>query len=158
MTETAAADPATAAPTAAHPQAGAIGVVIGDHSVQISTVSHWIEDDGTHVFRSDEFDCMAEASDEGEAASKFIENAEDLYRFLDDLVDADRATEAEKLTLIKLSRRFFEVYEACQLEAETARNRRIRNLLGLLRQPRRSQPQWQPQPKAPDDFSQLSPV
>jgi hypothetical protein len=156
MTKTAAADPATAAPTALSPQAGAIGVVVGDHSVQISTVSYWIEDDGTHVFRSEEFDCMAEAQGSWEAARKFVDNAEDLFRFLDDVVDAGRATEAEKLTLIKLSRRFFELYEACQLEAEAEQNHRIRNLLRLLRQSRRSQPQWQPQPKAPADYSQLS--
>ena len=157
MTETAAAaDAITAAPTAEHPEAGAIGVVVGDHTVQISAVSYWIADDGTHVFRSNEFDCMAEGPGEWEAAKTFVENAEDLFRFLDDVVDAGRATDAEKTTLIKLSRRFFEMYEACQLEQAAEENHRIRNLLRLLRQPRRSQPQWQPQPKAPADFSQLS--
>lgn len=141
-------------PTSEAPEPGIIEVKIGKHLVPISSINHWMEDDGLHVFRSTEFDCMAEADDEGAAVKAFIENAEDLFRFLDDLVDAGRATEGEKMTLIKLSRRFFEVYEALELEREAQRNSGLRN---LLRQPPRSQPQWQPQ-QAPADFSQLSPV
>jgi hypothetical protein len=137
MTENAAAAGATAAPTSENPQVGVIAVQIGEHQVPISSVCYWVEDDGTHVFRSSEFDCQAEAQDEWGAVQKFVDNAEDLFRFLDDVVDAGRATDGEKVTLIKLSRRFFEIYEASQLEEEAKSNHRVRNLLRLLRQPPR---------------------
>jgi hypothetical protein len=134
---------------------GTIGVQIGDHRVPISGIEHWVED-GIHVFRSTEFDCMGEAEDALEAVNAFVDNAEDLFRFLDDLHDAGRATEDETRLLIKLSRRFFEMYEAIELEREAQSNHRISKLLRLLRQPTPSQPSWQPQQQVPAGYSQPS--
>lgn len=125
---------------------------IGEHRVPISSIEHWVEED-VHVFRSAEFDCVGEGSNEFEAVAAFVDNAEDLFRFLDDLHDAGRATEDETRLLIKLSRRFFEMYEAIELERESQSNQRINKLLRLLRQPAPSQPSWQPQPPVPAGFS-----
>lgn len=138
-----------------NPEPGTIGVQIGEHRVPISSVEHWVED-GVNVFRSAEFDCTGEADDVVAAVHAFIENAEDLFRFLDDLHDAGRATEDETRLLIKLSRRFFEMYEAIELEREAERNHRIPKLLRLLRQPPSSEPSWQPQQRVPAGFSQPS--
>jgi len=140
-----------------NPELGTIGVQIGDHRVPISSVEHWVEE-GMNVFRSAEFDCTGEAEDAAEAVHAFVENAEDLFRFLDDLCDAGRATEDETRLLIKLSRRFFEMYEAVELEREAESNHRISKLLRLLRQPPSSQPSWQPQQRVPAGFSQPSHV
>lgn len=141
-----------------NPEFGTIGVQIGEHRIPISSIEHWVED-GLHVFRSTEFDCMSEDTDQTKAVMSFIDNAEDLFRFLDDVHDAGRATEDETRVLIKLSRRFFELYEADQLEHESENNPRIRNLLGLLRrQSPRSEALWQPQQPAPASFSQPSPA
>lgn len=145
-----------AAPTADCPQAGIIAVQIGEHQIPLSPVEHWVED-GAHVFRSTTFDCVSEAATETEAVQAFVENAEDLFRFLDDVVDAGRATDDEKLTLIKLSRCFFEIYSAAALEREAQSNHVIPKLLRALREPRRRF-QWEPQQAAHGSFSQPSHV
>lgn len=134
-------------PTEDAPDVGTIAIAVGDRLVEISEVQHWIED-GSHVFRSTEFDCIAEAENEGDAVVAFVANAEDLFRFLDDLMDAGRATGQETRTLVKLSRRFFEAFEAS--EEEERHRARI-----SLRRTRR--PQWQPL-TAQDNSSKLLPV
>lgn len=155
MSETTAREAQPSARTPDNPELGTIGVQIGEHRVPISSIEHWVEE-GMNIFRSTEFDCMGEAEDAFEAVNAFVDNAEDLFRFLDDLHDAGRATEDETRLLIKLSRRFFEMYEAIELEREAESNHRIPKLLRLLRQPASSQPSWQPQQQVPAGFSQPS--
>jgi hypothetical protein len=108
-------------PAEAAPERGAVQVKIAGQTVRISEVEHWIED-GIHVFRSVEFDCIAEHEDEGDAVRMFIENAEDLYRYLDDLVDAGRATQDEIRTFAMMGRRFYEIYTA---QAQAAMRRKV---------------------------------
>lgn len=103
---------------------GVVKICVGDQNVLISEVEHWVED-GLHVFRSTEFDCQSEHEDEGEALFAFLQSAEDLLRFLDDLVDADRATRDEIRIMAKLSRRFYEVYAAQREELERRQRRRL---------------------------------
>jgi hypothetical protein len=136
MTEATTTEAPQQGPTEDAPEVGVIRIAVGDQAVELSTVEHWVED-GLHVFRSTEFDCIAEGKDLASAVVTFIESAEDLFRLLDDLLDAGRATDDETRTLVKLSRRFFEVSEA--MEQEEAR----RALISLRRRLRR--PQWQPQ-------------
>lgn len=120
------------------------------NGVQLSEVEHWIDEDGLHVFRSVEFDCLGEAEDEYDAGLLFIENAADLFRFLDDLVDARRATGDEIGTLAKLSRRFFEASEPALKREEEKRRRKW-----LL--PRAAPSHWQPQ-TTPSSSSQPLPA
>jgi hypothetical protein len=117
-------------PTEAQPEFGAIsvGIGVGGETFSISEVEHWVED-GLHMFRSVEFDCFAQHEDEWGAVEAFIQNAEDLFRFLDDLVDAGRATADEVRTLAKLSRRFYEIYNAQRTEI-------LRRKVRLLLRPR----------------------
>jgi hypothetical protein len=150
MSELATATPET--PTETSPELGTIGIQVGDRRIPISMIEHWIEDD-RHVFRSTEFDCMGEGDTELGAVVAFVENAEDLFRFLDDVLDSGRATEAEKMTLIKLSRRFFEIYEATtELEQKKQHISRWRK---FRRRPPMNRPQWQRQP-ALGNSSELS--
>jgi NADPH:quinone reductase-like Zn-dependent oxidoreductase len=150
--------PQMAGPTESAPEEGTIGVRAGAHTVDISAVEHWV-DEGLHIFRSSEFDCMSEAEGETEAVAAFVAMAEDLFRFLEDLLDAGRATEEEKLILIKLSRRFFEIYQAAQLDQEEQQKPWLRQLVRRLgQQPVRSQPEWHRQPATRADYSQLSPA
>jgi hypothetical protein len=107
------------APTAEAPEVGVIGIVVDRKQIPISQVEHWIED-GMHVFRSMEFDCIAMNEHMGKVLEAFIDTAEDVYRFLDDLVDAERATQDEIKTLAMLSRRFYDVYSA---QAQALRRR-----------------------------------
>jgi hypothetical protein len=111
------------APTAEVPELGVIAIAVGGSVVPISQVEHWVED-GLHVFRSTEFDCMATDEDLCKTVEAFIETAEDLYRFYDDLVDAERATPDEVRTLAVLSRRFYDVYSA-QAKALRGHKRRV---------------------------------
>ncbi len=120
------------------------------NEVQLSEVEHWIDEEGLHVFRSTEFDCLGEAEDEYEAGRIFIENAADLFRFLDDLVDARRATSDEIRTLAKLSRRFFEASEPALKREEEKRSRRRLGSRAALSY-------WQPQ-TTPSSSSQPLPA
>lgn len=133
-------------PTEAQPEVGIVALKVGNESIEISHVEHWVED-SLHIFRSTEFDCVAEAPDEAGAVVVFIETAEDLFRYLDDLVDAGRATDDEVRTLVKLSRRFFEAFEASE--------RRRHSIINLRRSA--SRPQWQ-RLTAPDSSSELLPA
>lgn len=116
------------APTAEAPDVGMIAIAVGGRQIQISQVQHWRED-GLDVFRSSEFDCIAMGDDVNKAVRAFIDNAEDLYRFLDDLVDAERATPDEIKTLAMLSRRFYDVYSAFSEQAQTRRRRKVNILM-----------------------------
>lgn len=111
------------APTAEAPESGVIAIAVGRSVVPISQVEHWTED-GMHVFRSTDFDCIAMDEDLCKALEAFVETAEDLYRFYDDLVDAERATQEEVRTLAVLSRRFYDVYSA-QAQALRRHKRRV---------------------------------
>ena len=79
MSDVAAAENRETQLTEENAERGTIGVQVGDHLVAISGVEHWV-DDGLHVFRSVEFDCMAEGEDLSKAVVAFVENAEDLFR------------------------------------------------------------------------------
>lgn len=107
-------------PTEDAPEVGCI--IVG--TVCISDVEHWINEDGLHVFRSVDFDCSGEDEDLWQAGRVFIENAEDLGRFLADLVDAGRATKDEQRVLVTLAQRFFDVYQESEREEERRRWKR----------------------------------
>jgi hypothetical protein len=116
------------APTAEAPEAGVIAIAVGSQRIAISQVEHWVED-GLDVFRSSEFDCIAMDVGVDRAVKAFIDSAEDVYRFLDDLVDAERATPDEVKTLAMLSRRFYDVYSAFSAQAQASRRRKLGALM-----------------------------
>jgi hypothetical protein len=136
-------------PTEAAPETGHIVL----NEVWLSEVEHWVSEDGLHVFRSLEFDCLGEAEDEYEAGRVFVDNATDLFHFLDDLVDARRATTDEIRTMARLSRRLIEALEVALKWEEEKPRRKLR--LPLSREPTHSY--WQRQ-TTPSSSSQPLPV
>lgn len=133
--------------------AGVITVDVDGERFEVAAVEHWYED-GMHHFAATEFDCFAEDPDEYMAACKFVETAEDLVRYLDDLYDAGRATPSEIDALVKLSRRFLDIHDARDRYLE---RRRLRE---FFRRPARLErsAQWHAQPQAAPDSSALSPA
>lgn len=99
-------------------------IAIGD--VVISTVDHWVAD-GLHVFRSREFDVIAEHEDEFEAVRVFVESAADFAYHLADLISERQATEHEIETATVLVPRFMRLWEDSDRALREAQ-RRILNL------------------------------
>jgi hypothetical protein len=87
-----------------------------NHDVVITDAVRWVEPDGTHVFRSTEFDAMGEGSDEESALRMFIENMEDLVSYLADLVRED-PTEHELDAFVLLAQRFIEAQRRHEAES-----------------------------------------
>lgn len=140
-------EPAPAVPTEAAPEFGDVSV----GGVVISSVDHWVAD-GLHVFRSLEFDLVAEHEDELRAVELFIDNAADLVFYLTDLIRERQATENEIETASLLLPRFMGVWEDSE-RALRAAQRRILNL------PRRRRPSagWRRQ-STPSSSSRPLPV
>lgn len=125
----------------AHPseEAPSYGELI-NHEVIITAGEYWLDEEGTHVFRSIEFDVQGEGSDEESAFRAFAENVEDLVAYLGDLVETGKATEYEYQDFVKLARRMLEAH---------ARHERERLPLFQLNLARRQERQhharqWQP--------------
>ena len=101
-------------PRADHPTEGAPEYgALANHGVIISTGVYWVEDDGTHVFRSLEFDVQGEGNSKKAAFSTFVDNLEDFAVYLSELTQGDQATQHECEVLAKLAERYFEVNRRC---------------------------------------------
>ena len=115
--------------TETRPSSGA--VLLG--SVELSRAERWYED-GAHVIRSTEFDCIAEHPDAEQAVAVFVDNAFDLMLALSEL-DAGEATEGERDTLALIESRF-----ARAAWDEERREARRREAASRMR--RRGEPHW----------------
>lgn len=78
-------------------------VLLGN--VELSRAERWTED-GLHVIRSTEFDCIAEDPDPDGAVAKFVDNLSDLGVCISELEQTGEATEGERWTLMLLLGRF----------------------------------------------------
>lgn len=102
--------------------------------VELSRATRWFED-GLHVIRSTEFDCIAEDPDPDGAVTAFVDNAFDLMLALSDLEQSGEATEGEGETLALLVRRFAHA-------AWDAERREARRQVAMSRMRRRGEPHW----------------
>jgi hypothetical protein len=116
--------------TETKPSSGA--VLLGD--VELSRAVRWFED-GLHVIRSIEFDCIAEDADPDRAVEAFVDNAFDLMLALSELEQAGEATEDEHEELALVESRFARA--AWDAQRREARRRRAR-----ARMRRRGEPYW----------------
>jgi hypothetical protein len=73
--------------------------------VELPRAERWYED-GAHVIRSTEFDCIAEHPDADEVLTVFVDNSFDLMLALSELDQAGEATESESETLVLIASRF----------------------------------------------------
>jgi hypothetical protein len=94
-------------PTEDHPERG----VIGRGDVVLSKAEHFIDEDGTHVIRSLEFDVSAIADDVDTATSVFIDNADDYCSYLAGLARSGTAVQHELETLGLLTQRLLALHE-----------------------------------------------
>jgi hypothetical protein len=146
-------------PTEADPQCGSIGV--GD--AVLSSAVRWVEDDGTHVVRSLEFDVYGEGETWDEAFSNFMAHADDLLSLLASVKEEGTATEHEEEIGRLLGTRLLTFYQEVirllddQLEAETRRTAAFMRLLDLRKRPSRPRVDFWP-PTHPMTSSKLSPV
>lgn len=116
--------------TETRPSSGA--VLLGD--VELSRAERWYED-GAHVIRSTEFDCIAEHVDAEEAVTVFVDNAFDLMLALAELDQAGKATKGERETLALIESRFARA-------AWDERRREARRRKAASRMRRRGEPHW----------------
>lgn len=116
--------------TETRPSSGA--VLLGP--VELSRAERWYED-GAHVIRSTEFDCIAEHPDGDEAVTVFVDNAFDLMLALAELDQAGEATKAERETLALIESRFARA-------AWDERRREARRRKAASRMRRRGEPHW----------------
>lgn len=116
--------------TEARPSTGA--VCLGD--VELSRAERWYED-GAHIIRSTEFDCIAEHPDADQAVTVFVDNAFDLMFTLSGLVETGDATEGERETLALLEARFARA-------AWNERRREARRRKAASRMRKRGEPHW----------------
>lgn len=78
-------------------------VLLGN--VELSRAERWTED-GLHVIRSTEFDCIAEHPDADQVVTVFVDNLSDLGVCISELEQTGEATEGERWTLMLLLGRF----------------------------------------------------
>lgn len=116
--------------TETRPSSGA--VLLG--FVELSRAERWYED-GAHVIRSTEFDCIAEHPDAEEAVTVFVDNAFDLMLALSELDQGGEATGGERETLALIESRF-----ARAAWDERRREARRRKAASQMR--RRGEPHW----------------
>lgn len=116
--------------TEGQPSVGA--VYLG--SVELSRAERWVED-GHHVIRSAEFDCIAEGPDADRVVVAFVDNAFDLMCMLIEVHDSGEATDAERETLELLQSRFARA--AWGERQKAARRRQV-----VSRMRRRGEPHW----------------
>lgn len=116
--------------TEARPSSGA--VLLGE--VELSRAERWYED-GAHVIRSTEFDCIAEHPDADEVLTVFVDNSFDLMLALSELDQAGEATEGESETLALIASRFARA-------AWDERRREARRRKAASRMRRRGEPHW----------------
>lgn len=90
-----------------------------NHGVRITLGAHWIAE-GSHVFRSAEFDVFAEAHDHDAALAMFIDNMYDHLEHLHELVRAHDATPHELEAFVTLSERFVDAARRHEDEREPA--------------------------------------
>jgi hypothetical protein len=122
--------------------------------VVISEVEHWVED-GLHVFRSTEFDLIAEHEAEFGAVVVFLESAEDLLLHLSDLILEKKATDHEVETAALLLRRFMRMAQASEREREEV-DRKLFHVPRVHRhRPRRA---WRRIQSTPKNSSPASPA
>jgi hypothetical protein len=98
---------ASALPTAEAPEYGAYG----SHGIVLSEAKRWIEDDGTRVVRSMEFDVWGEGSNWEDALAEFGESLNALFFHLVELAREGRATEDELEIKSVLTQRLANVIE-----------------------------------------------
>ncbi len=116
--------------TEGQPSVGA--VYLG--SVELSRAERWVED-GQHVIRSAEFDCIAEGADVDQVVVAFVDNAFDLMCMLIEAQGAGEATDGERETLELLQSRF-----ARAAWGERQKAARRRKVISQMR--RRGEPHW----------------
>lgn len=116
-----------------------------NHGVAITRGVYWVAD-GSHVFRSTEFDVFAEADDHDAALAMFMDNMYDHLEHLHELVRARDATQHELDAFVTLSERFVEAARRHEYEREPA------IALNFLRRGRRGRT-WR---SVPENSSTLS--
>lgn len=91
----------TAEPTETSPEIGQVS----SGGVVLSRGERWVEDDGTHVIRSTEFQVVGEGGTLEQAVEIFVDNTFELALYLAELVDDGRATENEREMMSALASR-----------------------------------------------------
>jgi hypothetical protein len=95
-------------PTEENPRFG----LVCYYSVPISSAVRWVDDHGTHVVRSDEFDVYGEGDSLREALEDFLGHAEALFDQVADVVKAEDATDRELAIGALLGRRLNDAYRS----------------------------------------------
>lgn len=90
-----------------------------NHGVTITRGVYWVAD-GSHVFRSTEFEVFAEADDHDSALQMFVDNMYDHLEHLYELFRAGDATQHELDAFVTLSERFVEAARQHEYEREPA--------------------------------------
>jgi hypothetical protein len=88
------------------------------HGVVITRGAYWTEPDGTHVFKSTEFDVMGEGDTMKKALHAFKCSVEDFLFHLGDLIRQEDATPHEVEAFVLLAERMIEGYHRCEKERE----------------------------------------
>lgn len=113
-------------PTEACPERGEVSLFEG---VATFPAEHWLEEDGTHVLRSLEFDVIAGGATLEEAMAAFHDKARDLWVHLGEL---EEVTEGENELFVAVARRWHAVFAELQRrEAERIQMERRRRLINF---------------------------
>jgi len=128
-------------PTQEHPWEGQVE----DHDVVLSTGFRYIDPDGTHVIRSDEFDLMGLGPSLQEAVDDFEQNLYEYVFHLAMLVEEQQATDRELGVANLLTQRLMQVVINHHRE-RTAEQPFWKLLLASRRQPERRTREWAEKP------------
>lgn len=102
-------------PTEAEPE---YGEVVGGGFV-LSAARRWVDEDGTHVVESLEFDIVGMAADFPSALQNFVDRADDLFDHYADLAEQDELTDYEREAGKVLGPRLIEFYKAWNAQLQS---------------------------------------
>jgi len=106
----------------------------------LTAARRWVDDEGTYVIESLEFDIVGLGANWTEAVSNLVDRADDLFDHLADLVPGGQITDTEGQAAALIGRRVVDFYQAWTRELETYLEeaaRRKPNLLDALFSSRR---------------------